>query len=278
MTPVERLQVFQVDAFAERVFEGNPAAVVPLPSWPDDEWLQAIATENNLSETAFFVAEDTGFRLRWFTPRAEVDLCGHATLAAAHVLFDHLGHADAVVRFLTRSGPLSVRHEGGGYCMDFPAVASRPVTTPGDLIDGFRGRKPLEVLAGPDYLAVFQSEQDIRELTIDPAALSLLDRRGVIATAPGEHADFVSRCFFPKLGVEEDAVTGSAHCQMMPYWAGRLGRANLTAHQLSGRGGRLRCRLLGDRVALLGAAVTYLSGSLNLAADAIEPAPAGETS
>ena len=271
MSSKDRLPLFQVDAFAGRVFEGNPAAVVPLEQWPADALLQAIAAENNLSETAFFVPEDEGFRLRWFTPRAEVDLCGHATLAAAHVLFEHLGHADEFVRFHSRSGPLSVRREGGGLCMDFPAVASTPVQTPGELIDGFRGRKPLAVLAGPDYLAVFESEQDIRDLAIDPVALSLLDRRGVIATAPGEQADFVSRCFFPKLGVEEDPVTGSAHCQMTPYWAQRLGRDELTARQLSVRGGSLHCRLRGDRVELLGGAVTYLTASLHLAGTAVAP-------
>lgn len=274
MSRRDRLPLFQVDAFAERVFEGNPAAVVPLEEWPADALLQAIAAENNLSETAFFVPADDGFRLRWFTPKAEVDLCGHATLAAAHVLFEHLGHADEFVRFHSRSGPLSVRREGAGLCMDFPAVASSPVTTPGELIDGFRGRKPLAVLAGPDYLAVFESEQDIRDLAIDPAALSLLDRRGVIATAPGRATDFVSRCFFPRLGVEEDPVTGSAHCQMTPYWAQRLGRDALTARQLSTRGGRLECRLRGDRVELLGRAVTYLTASVHLAAGAVETAPA----
>jgi len=263
------LRLFQVDAFAERVFEGNPAAVVPLEQWPEDELLQFIAAENNLSETAFFAPERSGFRLRWFTPKAEVDLCGHATLATAHVLFEHLGHAAEVVMFESRSGPLSVRREGGGLCMDFPAVASVAAATPGDLIDGFRGRKPLEVLAGPDYLAVFASEQDIRELAIDPAALTLLDRRGVIATAPGQTTDFVSRCFYPKLGVEEDPVTGSAHCQMAPYWARRLGREDLTARQLSARGGLLRCRVSGKRVELLGAAVTYLTGTLHLDAVAI---------
>lgn len=260
------LQLYQVDAFAERVFEGNPAAVVPLERWPKDALLQAIATENNLSETAFFVAEAEGFRLRWFTPNAEVDLCGHATLATAHVLFEHLGHAGDRVDFHSRSGPLSVRREGARLCMDFPAAGAERVATPAALIDGFRGRRPLEVLAGPDYLALFESERDVRELVTDPAALAQLDRRGVIASAPGENVDFVSRCFFPKLGVEEDPVTGSAHCQMAPYWARRLGRNELTAHQISARGGRLDCRVRGDRVELLGTAVTYLTGSICLKA------------
>lgn len=256
--------MFQVDAFAERVFAGNPAAVVPLDQWPEDALLQAIAAENNLSETAFFVPEKEAYSLRWFTPRAEVDLCGHATLAAAHVLFEHLGHANDIVRFSTRSGHLSVHREAGGYCMDFPAVISVATATPGDLIDGFCGRKPIEVLAGPDYLAVFKSERDIRALAIDPATLSRLDRRGVIATAPGQEVDFVSRCFFPKLGVEEDPVTGSAHCQLTPYWSARLQTSQLRADQLSRRGGSVHCRLIGDRVKLSGFAVTYLVGQIHL--------------
>ncbi|MGY6555810.1 MAG: PhzF family phenazine biosynthesis protein [Wenzhouxiangella sp.] len=258
------LDLFQVDAFAQRMFEGNPAAVVPLEHWPDDALLQAIAAENNLSETAFFAPEGESYRLRWFTPRAEVDLCGHATLATAHVLFEHLGHAAEGIEFSSRSGPLRVKRENGGYCMDFPLVASTPVALPGDLIDGFCGCKPLEVLAGPDYLAVFESERDIRQLRIDPVALARLDRRGVIATAPGHELDFVSRCFFPKLGVEEDPVTGSAHCQMAPYWSARLGTGQLRARQLSQRGGSVDCRVKGERVELSGSATTYLIGQIHL--------------
>ena len=258
------LPLYQVDAFAQRVFEGNPAAVVPLEAWPEDALLQAIAAENNLSETAFFAPEGEIYQLRWFTPLAEVDLCGHATLATAHVLFEHRNHADEIVQFSSRSGRLSVRREAGGYCMDFPAVASTPMPTPGDLIDGLCGRKPLEVLAGPDYLAVFESERAIRDLSIDPAALSRLDRRGVIATAPGDAADFVSRCFFPKLGVDEDPVTGSAHCQLAPYWSVRLGSRQLQARQLSRRGGSVECRVEGERVHLSGSAITYLSGQIHL--------------
>jgi PhzF family phenazine biosynthesis protein len=259
-----KLDFYQVDAFAERVFEGNPAAVVALDDWPDDALLQAIAMENNLSETAFFAPEEDGFRLRWFTPRAEVDLCGHATLATAHVLYAHRGEVRDSLHFLTRSGSLRVRREAPGYCMDFPAAVSRPVAIPGDLIDGLGARKPLEVLAGPDYLVVLAREADVAELKPDFAALAGLEARGVIVTAPGTDCDFVSRCFFPKLGVNEDPVTGSAHCQMAPYWASRLGRMNLRARQISPRAGRVECRVRGDRVELLGQAVTCLVGALQL--------------
>ncbi|NDY96179.1 PhzF family phenazine biosynthesis protein [Wenzhouxiangella limi] len=259
-----KLDFYQVDAFTERVFEGNPAAVVVLEAWPEDDLLQAIAMENNLSETAFFAPEGDDFRLRWFTPRAEVDLCGHATLATAHVLYEHLDHAGEGVRFLTRSGALSVRREASGYRMDFPAAASALVAVPGDLIDGLGGRKPAAVLAGPDHLAVFEREADVAELRPDFAALARIDGRGVIATAPGENCDFVSRCFFPRLGVPEDPVTGSAHCQMAPYWAERTGRTSLSARQLSARGGRVDCRVRGDRVELLGQAVTCLVGAFHL--------------
>ena len=259
-----RLDFYQVDAFAERVFEGNPAAVVALKDWPDDGLLQAIAMENNLSETAFFAPEGDGFRLRWFTPRAEVDLCGHATLATAHVLYAHRGYASESLHFLSRSGALNVRREAAGYCMDFPAVAAQPVATPGDLIDGLGGRKPTAVLLGPDHLAVFEDEAEVVDLKPDFAALARLDGRGVIATAPGRDCDFVSRCFFPRLGVDEDPVTGSAHCQMAPYWAARLSRTSLSARQLSSRGGRVDCRVLGDRVELLGQAVTCLVGEFHL--------------
>lgn len=257
------LRLFQVDAFAERVFEGNPAAVVPLEQWLDDATLQAIAEENQLSETAFFAAVADGYRLRWFTPVSEVDLCGHATLACAHVLFHHLGFDQDVVRFQTRSGELSVRRTDTGLAMDFPALASEPVAVPGDLIDGFSGCKPEAVFRGQDYLALLPGPGDVLGLEPDFTALARLDRRGVIATAPGEDCDFVSRCFYPKLGVAEDPVTGSAHCQLAPFWAARLGRTELSARQVSTRTGRLRCRVVGERVELLGSAVTYLEGELS---------------
>ncbi|QOC21406.1 PhzF family phenazine biosynthesis protein [Wenzhouxiangella sp. AB-CW3] len=255
------LQIFQIDAFAERVFEGNPAAVVPLDDWLDDDVLQAIAMENNLSETAFFVPAGDRVELRWFTPRAEVDLCGHATLATAHVLFKHLGHDGDELRFDTRSGELRVRRCDDGLAMDFPALPAEPVDVLPALAEALRCR-PQQLLAAPDYLAVFESEEQVRMLEPDFAALKRLDRRGVIATAPGREWDFVSRCFYPKLDVNEDPVTGSAHCKSAPYWGQRLGRKELVARQLSARGGTVRCRLVDDRVILVGQAVDYMRGEI----------------
>ena len=256
-----KFEIFQVDAFASAVFEGNPAAVVPLSEWLEDSLLQAIAMENNLSETAFFVPGDGGFRLRWFTPNSEVDLCGHATLAAAHVLFEHLGWASSDVLFVSNSGPLTVRREAGLLAMDFPAVPSRPVGLVDDLQHGLNVL-PETVLAGTDYLVVLDSAATVAALQPDFLRLARLDRRGVIATAPGEDCDFVSRCFYPALDVDEDPVTGSAHCQLAPYWAERLGKTRLAARQLSRRGGQVDCELQGERVVLRGQAVTYLMGRI----------------
>ena len=257
------LKLYQVDAFAERVFEGNPAAVVPLEAWLPDELLQAIALENNLSETAFFVAEGAGYRLRWFTPEAEVDLCGHATLASAHVLFEHLAYPGAEIHFETRSGRLTVSRSNGGIRMDFPAIIPEPMEMLPAIVEGL-GARPARLLGAPDYVAVFDSEAQVRTLEPDFAILKTLDRRGVLATAPGDEVDFVSRCFFPKLKVDEDPVTGSAHCKMVPYWAERLGRKALIARQLSKRGGTVRCELADDRVLLAGRAVDYLIGRINI--------------
>lgn len=256
-----KLELYQVDAFAEKLFEGNPAAVVPLAEWLDDDLLCAIANENNLSETAFFVAEGDGYRLRWFTPAAEVDLCGHATLASAHVLFKHLGYDGEEIVFDTRSGELRVRRSEDSLRMDFPASLPEAVDAPDELLSGL-GAVPAEVLAAADYVAVFERESDIRELVPDFSRLAGLDRRGVLATAPGNEADFVSRCFFPALAVNEDPVTGSAHCELAPYWAGRLGKHCLSARQLSRRGGSLGCEVGHGRVVLAGRAVDYLKGEI----------------
>tara|TARA_R110002110_G_scaffold133783_1_gene316462 strand:+ start:71587 stop:72369 length:783 start_codon:yes stop_codon:yes gene_type:complete len=252
-----KLQQYQVDAFASHVFEGNPAAVCPLESWLDDTLLQAIAMENNLSETAYFVPVDKGFELRWFTPAAEVDLCGHATLAAAHVLYTELGHSADAISFATRSGELSVSREGDWYVLDFPAIVPRPCAAPAGLVEAL-GRQPMEVLAADDLLAVFASEAEVRALEPDQALLARLECRGVIATAPGEQHDFVSRFFAPRVGVPEDPVTGSAHCKLAPYWAQRLGKNRMNARQVSRRGGELRLALRGDRVQMAGRAVLFL--------------------
>ena len=261
-----KLRLYQVDAFARRLFEGNPAAVCPLEAWLDDAVLQAIAAENNLSETAFFVPQAAGFGLRWFTPGAEVDLCGHATLASAYVLFECLGFAGPEITFETRSGTLSVaRHEDGQLLMDFPAAVPKPCDAPAVLLEGL-GRSPSEVLAADDYVVVFDSEAEIRDLAPDFRKLGRLDRRAVCVTAPGEAYDFVSRFFAPNVGIDEDPVTGSAHCQLTPYWAQRLGRNRLRARQISRRGGDVLCELRGDRVLLTGHAVLYMEGTIRISA------------
>ena len=262
-----RLPLFQIDAFAERVFQGNPAAVCPLEAWLPEALMQAIAAENNLSETAFCVPEGEGYGLRWFTPLKEIDLCGHATLATAHVLFEHLGFAGAEIVFSTRSGALRVTRAGDRLAMDFPAKAVEPCVAPGALIEGL-GRAPLEVYGGRDYLAVFADAAEVRALRPDPRRLAELDRHGVTVTALGGaedgDVDFVSRFFVPKFGVDEDPVTGSAHCSLTPFWAARLGKATLEARQVSRRGGRLQCTLAGERVILRGRAVTYMAATIEV--------------
>ena len=259
-----RLKIFQIDAFTDAVFGGNPAAVCPLESWLDDATMQAIAYENNLSETAFFVPAKGAYALRWFTPLAEVDLCGHATLASAYVVFHHLRPEADSVAFDTRSGRLDVSRDDDGLTMDFPALAAHPVETPADLSAGL-GAAPVAVYADMDYLALFETESQIRAIEPDQTALARLDeRRGVITTAPGETADFVSRFFSPRMGVPEDPVTGSAHCMLAPFWAERLGKTALRAHQASARGGAVHCTVAGDRVRLAGRAVQYLEGTITV--------------
>ncbi|HXH71780.1 MAG TPA: PhzF family phenazine biosynthesis protein [Mariprofundaceae bacterium] len=258
-----KLKQYQVDAFATRPFEGNPAAVVPLSSWLDDALLQAIAEENNLSETAFFVPTLEDFALRWFTPVTEVDLCGHATLAAAHVIFEHLGYTKHAISFATRSGKLIVRRAGKQLQMDFPARIPRFCACPEALLKGL-GQQPVELLAADDYLAVFDDEEMVRAIEPDHALLRQLDLRGVIVTAPGHDVDFVSRFFAPKFGIPEDPVTGSAHCQLTPYWAERLGKKILNARQISRRGGDLVCEMQDERVLLAGHAVTFMSGEISV--------------
>lgn len=258
-----QLRLYQVDAFASRVFAGNPAAVVPLDAWLDDATLQAIATENNLSETAYTVPEGDGFRLRWFTPNAEVDLCGHATLGTAYVLFSTGMATGERVSFETRSGTLVVTRDGEALAMDFPAVPSQPIEPPSALIEGL-GVAPREALAGTDYMAVLDGEDAVWGLRPNMRALERLDRRGVIVTAPGRAADFCSRFFAPRFGVPEDPVTGSAHCQLAPYWARKLGKKELTAHQVSARGGELYCVDRGARVEITGRVAPYLDAMITI--------------
>jgi len=254
-----RVPIYQVDAFASRVFEGNPAAVCPLERWLDDATMQRIAAENNLAETAFFVPGETPMRIRWFTPVREIDLCGHATLASAFVLFERLGAGGDTVGFESKSGPLAVRREDGRLVMDLPAWPPRPVADLAPL-ERALGRRPLEAWASRDLLAVFAREADVRALVPDFAAVASLEALGVIATAPGDACDFVSRFFVPGAGIPEDPATGSSHCTLVPYWAGRLGRARLAARQVSARGGEMECELRGDRVSVGGRAVLYLEG------------------
>jgi len=262
-----RLPLYQVDAFADRPFTGNPAAVVPLDEWPPDALLQAVALENNLSETAFFVRERKRWRIRWFTPVAEVDLCGHATLASAWVLFNVLGAPGERLDFDSRSGPLSVARDGDWLTLDFPAQPPSPVA-PGaaQALAKALGRTPADVLGAEDYLAIFESEADVAALAPDFAALARLDRRGVIATAPSDRYDFVARFFAPALGVPEDPVTGSAFTQLGPYWSERFGRSRLRARQISARGGEVRCQMRGGRVLISGRAVPYLEGVITVPA------------
>lgn len=256
-----RIKQYQVDAFTTRLFGGNPAAVCPLDSWFNNDLLQSIAAENNLSETAFFVKTRTGFKLRWFTPVAEVNLCGHATLAAAHVIFEHLGYQEPAIHFETLSGLLTVERKGTSLVMDFPSTPPLSCAVPDALLAGL-GRQPEEVLAADDYFVVFDSEDTVRTLKPDFVKLSALDLRGVVVTAPGEKVDFVSRFFAPKFGIPEDPVTGSAHCELTPYWSVKLGKQVLSARQISKRGGEIRCELKGNRVGLEGHAVTFMEADI----------------
>jgi PhzF family phenazine biosynthesis protein len=255
------LSIFQVDAFSDKVFGGNPAAICPLESWLPDETLQAIAQENNLAETAYFVRAGERYHLRWFTPVVEVDLCGHATLASAYVLFHQLSAKGETVCFDTKSGELKVTREGDLLKMDFPSRPPVKVTVDAGLAEALGG-KPSEILAARDYLAVYDSEEEVLALRPDMAALTRIDRFAFIATARGKNCDFVSRFFAPAKGIPEDPVTGSAHCTLIPYWAEKLGKSTLHARQISARGGELFCRLLDDRVEIAGRAVLYLKGRI----------------
>ncbi|MDD3311270.1 PhzF family phenazine biosynthesis protein [Pseudodesulfovibrio sp.] len=258
------LDIYQVDAFADEVFGGNPAAVVPLFEWLSDDLMRRIAGENNLPETAFFVRKGEYFELRWFTPESEVDLCGHGTLASAHVLYRHLGYTDPAVVFETRSGRLFVDREGDRYSMDFPSWPVRPIQVT-ERVTKALGARPAELFMGErDMMAVFEREEEVRGLAPDFRLVSRLDGMCLICTAPGLDFDFVSRTFVPEQGIPEDPVTGSAHCTLVPFWSARLGRRTLQAYQASRRGGVLDCEDLGDRVKIAGKAVTYMVGNILL--------------
>ncbi len=256
---VVRIPIYQIDAFTRRVFAGNPAAVCPLDKWLPDNTLQAIAAENNLSETAFFVRRGARFHLRWFTPAREVDLCGHATLAAAFVILNHLHPSLEAAVFDTMSGELTVRRDGELLSMDFPARPPRPAPENPMLAEAL-GATPREVWAARDLMALFASEEEVCALRPDMAKLAQLDAFAIIATAPGRDCDFVSRFFAPRAGIAEDPVTGSAHCTLVPYWSHRLGKPRLFARQVSTRGGELWCEDQANRVIIKGRAVLFLRG------------------
>ncbi len=254
--------IYQVDAFTATIFGGNPAAVVPLGRWPEDQVLQRIAAENNLSETAFFVGKGHYFELRWFTPSLEVDLCGHATLATAHVLFEHLHYSKDIIQFKTlHHGVLKAFMNDGLITLDFPALPVQKIDCPEQLPRAL-GLDPAEVHESRDLLVVFRNEEEVATLQPDINALKALPHLGVIVTAPGNEADFVSRFFAPNAGIDEDPVTGSAHSTLAPFWSARLNKKRLSARQLSARGGELICDYDGDRVLISGRAKTYLKGEI----------------
>jgi PhzF family phenazine biosynthesis protein len=255
-----KLKVYIANAFSEKKFGGNPAAVVPLHEWLSDMLMQQIAAQNNLAETAFFIPQGEDFNIRWFTPTVEVDLCGHATLASAHVMFEHLAYSRDKIRFHSKSGPLLVTRNGDKITLDFPA--NEPQKTEDDgFIAKALGIKPQAIYKSLyDYMVVLDNQTEIESLKPDLTLVKKLDSRGLIVTAKGNDVDFVSRCFFPQSGIDEDPVTGSAYVVMVPYWAKQTSKNKLSAIQLSARKGYLNCELAGDRVLITGHANTYLEG------------------
>lgn len=260
-----KLKIYQVDAFADQVFKGNPAAVVPMEDWIEDDLMQKIAMENNLSETAFFVKTDNRFHLRWFTPEYEIDLCGHATLAAAYVIKNFIEPHLAEINFTTqKAGRLKAMAKDGMYTLDFPSRMPQTCKAPSQLLKSLNISNPVEVLKSRDYFVVLPNEEAVKNCEPDFISMKELDALGVIVTAKGQTADVVSRCFYPGLGVQEDPVTGSAHCNVVPYWSQKLGKTRLFCKQLSQRGGNLLCELDGDRVLMSGTCVLYLQGEINV--------------
>jgi len=253
---------YQVDAFTDRLFGGNPAGVCPLEQWLPEETMQQIAMENNLSETAFFVEQGEGFYIRWFTPIVEVNLCGHATLASAHVLYSEMEYPGKVISFESRSGRLNVRREGDLLILDFPANKPQHTVLPEDFVQALN-ITPIQSLRGTeDYLLLYRTQQEVEALIPDFRKLEKVDARAVIVTAPGDKTDFVSRFFAPHVGIDEDPVTGSAHTVLIPFWAEKLGKNKMKALQLSRRGGTLFCHMRGDRAEIGGKAVTFLKGEI----------------
>lgn len=258
------MKVYVVDAFTDTIFSGNPAAVCPMSEWLPDELMQMMAFEHNLAETVFIVNEGEHYKIRWFTPETEVPLCGHATLAAAHVLFHHMGHTGDEIVFDSLSGILKVAKNENGLTLNFPINIMKPVEIDEEVKKCF-SKQPVEVLTGiMDYMFVYETQEDIENMIPNLAEIAKIDTRGIIITAPGNEVDMVSRFFAPQSGIDEDPVTGSAHTSLTPYWAEKLGKTRLTALQLSERGGKLFCELAGDRVLISGQAVTYMIGDIQL--------------
>ncbi len=258
------IKIYQIDAFTDKVFSGNPAAVCPLNSWLPDEMLQNIAMENNLAETAFYVFEKKGLRIRWFTPTVEVDLCGHATLATAFVLFNHENYKGDKIVFNSRIGHLTVTKTGEVLTLNFPVdILVEVPAIPA--LEKALGAKPLKTFKGKtDYMLVFEREGQITSMKPDFKTIATIQARGIIVTAKGNSVDFVSRFFGPQSGIDEDPVTGSAHTSLAPYWANALNKTELTALQLSRRVGKLTCKLLGDRVEISGTAKSFLVGKITI--------------
>ncbi len=261
------IPIYQADAFTDTLFGGNPAAVCPLEEWLPDEVMQKIAIENNMAETAFFVKTGKGYLLRWFTPEYEIDLCGHATLASAHILFTQLGHTEPTIYFETiKAGRLTVTKYGDKYILDFPSRPPQPAAIPDGLLAALGMKEPLEFLRSRDYMLIYESEDDIIACKPDFNLLAKFEVVGIIITSPGKAVDFISRFFAPGAGIPEDPVTGSAHCNLIPYWAAKLGKNQLHAYQVSARKGELWCELKGDRALMSGNAVTYLKGEIYIEA------------
>ncbi|MDV3349595.1 PhzF family phenazine biosynthesis protein [Leptothoe sp. LEGE 181152] len=260
-----KLPVFQVDAFTDEIFGGNPAAICPLEKWLPDGVMQKIALENSVAETAFFVRADQGFEIRWFTPEIEMDLCGHATLATAHVIARHLNYSLPSIQFQSKSGELTVAVEEELLTLNFPSRKPQPSKAPREILDAIQ-HKPVEILKSRDYVLVFKDEEIIRHLEPNQHILEQvnLDPGGVVVTAKGKESDFVSRFFTPQASIFEDPVTGSAHCSLIPYWSEKLGKDSMVAYQLSPRGGKLFCKDLGERVLISGKSVTYLEGHITI--------------
>ncbi|HWJ90317.1 MAG TPA: PhzF family phenazine biosynthesis protein [Flavisolibacter sp.] len=260
-----KLKMYQVDAFAEKIFRGNPAAVVPLHAWPDDALMQSIAMENNLSETAFFARSKTGYHLRWFTPEYEIDLCGHATLASAYIIKNFIEPHVSEINFTTKhAGMLKASAKDGLYTLDFPSRMPKPVEIPVQLFPSLGISNAVEVLKSRDYFVVLPDEDAVKNIEANLTLMKELDAIGVIVTAKGKTADVVSRCFYPGLGIPEDPVTGSAHCNIVPYWSKKLNKTQLNCRQLSQRGGDLECELDGNRVRMSGKCVLYMQGEIDV--------------